>query len=59
MAIVVGFIVLIRERRMVAREEAIEASEARAEALAQGEPLAPAAANMPPDAPTPTAEEPA
>ena len=58
-AIVVGFIVLIRERRMVAREEAIEASEARAEALAQGEPLAPGAGNVPPDAPTPIAEEPA
>ena len=44
---------------MVAREEAIEASEARAEAMAQGEPLAPEAGNVTPDVPTPVAEEPA
>jgi membrane-associated protein len=36
-AIFVGFIVILRERRMMAREEALEAAEARAEALAQGE----------------------
>jgi membrane-associated protein len=36
-AILVGFIVILRERRMIAREEILEAEEARAEALAQGE----------------------
>jgi membrane-associated protein len=36
-AILVGFIVILRERRMIAREEVLEAEEARVEALAQGE----------------------
>jgi membrane protein DedA with SNARE-associated domain len=48
-AIVVGFIVLLRERRMVAQEEALEAAEARAEAIAQGEPMIPGDGNVPPD----------
>ncbi len=38
-AILVGFVVILRERRMIAREVTLEASEARAEAIAQGEPL--------------------
>lgn len=36
-ATLVGFIVILRERRMIAREEILEAEEARVEALAQGE----------------------
>jgi len=45
--IAVGFVVILRERRMVARQAALDAEEARAEALAQGEPLAPAGGTLP------------
>jgi membrane protein DedA with SNARE-associated domain len=45
--IAVGFVVILRERRMVARQGALDAEEARAEALAQGEPLAPAGGTLP------------
>lgn len=36
-AILVGFVVILRERRMMAREEALEAAEAQSEATAEGE----------------------
>jgi membrane protein DedA with SNARE-associated domain len=45
--IAVGFVVILRERRMVARQAELDAEEARAEAIAQGEPLARAGGTLP------------
>lgn len=56
-AIAVGFVVLMRERRMVAREEALEAAEARAEAVAQGEPVTPGSGNVAADSGSPSPKE--
>lgn len=55
--IVVATIVIFRERRMLAREEALEAAEARAEALAEGEPIGTAGGSLQGDRRTPNPPE--